>query len=90
MKQQAQHIVVAERHLQAAVDKKWDYPKGGTFKTADEVTAALRDGKTIEEVYYECIARFGTITGGVYAGIFGHISNSTRSAVRKGIKQILN
>ena len=82
------YIDAAEKHLQAAQDKQWDYPAGSIFETKEEVLRALKDGKTIDEVYMQCIAKFGTVTGGLLNSLLGHTSNNTRAAVRKGMKQL--
>ena len=84
-----QYIKFADAHIQAAINGKFDYPKeSAELKTRERVIQALKDGKTIEEVYIQCITRFGTITGGVMAAL-GHASQSTTQAVRKGFRIIL-
>lgn len=84
------YIQVAEKHLQAAQGKQWDYPKESVELKGREATLqALREGKTVEEVYLQCIARFGTITGAVMNSMFGHSSKATTAAVRKGMKILI-
>jgi hypothetical protein len=85
------YILLADKHIQAAQSNTFDYAKGNTeLRTKEQIFSALKDGKTIEEIYLQCIVRYGTITGAVMNSFLGHTSNSTRQAVRKGIKLIVD
>lgn len=85
------YIKSATAHLEAAASRPntFDYPKGSKFNSLADIKAALHEGKTIEDVYFECIVKWGTITGAV-ANRMGYVSHSTQAAVRKGLKILMD
>ena len=76
---------IADAHIQARVDGKFDDP---VATTSDEVFAFLRDGKTFSSLMEEIELRYAPITAIFLARHLAHQSHSYKSGVYKGFKKL--
>jgi hypothetical protein len=82
-----QILAIAEAHIQARIDKKFDYPLGGTpIKDGAELVEIISSGKTVEALIEEIEYRYCSVTSILIANSLGGVSNAYRAAVRKAFR----
>lgn len=77
---------IAEAHLKAKIDGKFDNP---IVTTKDEVIEALLQGKTFSEVLNQIELRYVSITSNLYARLLDYNTDAYRKGVYKGFKSLL-
>lgn len=77
---------IADAHIQAKKDGKFDDPK---VKTREELTQALKDGKTFSKLLTEIEMRYCNITSIIMSNHMDATTQSYRTGVYKGFKILL-
>jgi hypothetical protein len=82
---------IVDAYVNAMQTGNWDYPEGSQFETAAQVYEIVRAGYTIYGFARQAVIRYGSVTGGVMAfGGLSYVSQSTRKAIREGVKYAQN
>jgi len=90
------HREILKAYATAIETGQWDYPKSHPFDNSQQVYDLVKQGKTVYEFGETASIKFGTMTGTILAfslqkeGVGGYLSKSTRSAISKGIKYVIN
>jgi len=78
---------IADAHIEARKSGNFDNPR---CTTREEVIAALREGKTIEDVLDQVETKFTSIHAIILSRVLFHESHNYRSGVYKGFRILLD